>query len=273
MGSYRIQRTFRDLKTTGRTGLIPFLTVGFPDVETTLELLPALAQAGADIIELGVPFSDPLADGTTVQKAGFHALRQGVTLKGCLEVCATLREGGLETPLVFMGYYNPLLSFGLRPFALQARDAGLDGLIVVDLPPEESGPLQEECRRCDIDLICLLAPTSTDERIAAGCAMASGFVYCVSVAGVTGARDRVSPDALRLVERVRAHTLLPIALGFGLSRPEHIDAVGQWADAAVIGSALVDVIDDAPEGEVVARTARFLSGLRREPTPSDRGTP
>jgi tryptophan synthase alpha chain len=172
-----------------------------------------------------------------------------------------------------MGYYNPLLSFGLREFTVQARDAGLDGLIVADLPPEEADPLKEECRRCDIDLICLLAPTSTDERIAAACAMASGFVYCVSLAGVTGARDSVSPAAFGLVERVRGHTSLPIAVGFGLSRPEHIAAVGEWADAAIVGSALVDAIDNAPEGEVVVQTARFLAGLRREPYFLDRGTP
>ena len=271
MGSHRLQETFRELAARRRTGIIPYITVGFPDVETTLELVPALAQAGADVIELGAPFSDPLADGTTIQKANFHALKQGVNLGRCLEVCAILRQRGLKTPLVFMGYYNSLLSFGLAGFALQANEAGLDGVIVIDLPPEESGPLWEECSPRGIDVICLLAPTSTPQRVAAACATASGFVYCVSLAGVTGARDHVSPDVFRLVERVRAHTDLPIAVGFGLSHREHIEAVGKYADAAVVGSALVNVIDGAPPGEVVARAARFLSDLRGAPEPLSRG--
>lgn len=271
MVSHRLQETFRELAARRRIGIIPFVTVGFPDVETTLELVPALAGAGADIIEMGVPFSDPLADGATIQKASFHALSQGVTLRRCLEVCATLRQRGLNTPLVFMGYYNPLLTFGLKAFAHKAREAGLDGVIVADLPPEESGPLREECQPLDIDLICLLAPTSTHQRITAGCATASGFIYCVSLAGVTGARDRVSPEVFHLVERVRACTDLPIAVGFGLSHRQHIEAIGKYAEAAVIGSALVNVIDSAPPGEVVARAIRFLSDMRGAPDPLNRG--
>ena len=271
MGSHRLQDSFKNLTTRGRTGIIPFVTVGSPDVETTLELVPALANASADVIELGVPFSDPLADGATIQKANFRALGHGVTLRRCLEVCTTLRQRGLETPLVFMGYYNPLLSFGLKAFALEAQKAGLDGIIVVDLPPEESGPLREECSPRGIDVICLLAPTSTDQRIAAACATASGFVYCVSLAGVTGARDQVSPDAFRLVERVRAHTNLPIAIGFGVSRREHVEAIGRYADAAVIGSALVNVIDTAPPGDVVEHAAQFLRDMQGAPEPLSRG--
>ena len=271
MGSHRLQETFQGLETRGGTGIIPFLTVGSPDIETTLELVPALARAGADVIELGIPFSDPLADGATIQKASFQALRHGVTLGRCMEVCVTLRKQGLQTPLVFMGYYNPLLSFGLKAFALEAQKAELDGLIVVDLPPEESGPLREECSPRGIDVICLLAPTSTDTRIADACATASGFVYCVSVAGVTGARDQVSPEAFNLVKRVRNVTKLPIAVGFGVSRREHIEAIGKYANAAVIGSALVNVIEAAPPGEVVAHASRFLEGLRGAPETVSRG--
>jgi len=269
--SDRIQKTFRELAASGRTGIIPFVTVGFPDVETTLELVPALSGAGADVIELGIPFSDPLADGATIQKASFHALRQGMTLERCLEVCSILRERGLETPLVFMGYYNPILAFGLKAFSVEAQKAGLDGVIVADLPPDESGPLRKECSYQGIDVVCLLAPTSTDERIAAACANVSGFVYCVSLAGVTGARDQLSTDGLRLVERVRAHTDLPIAVGFGISRREHIEVVGKYADAVVVGSALVNVIDAAPPGEGVARAVKFLSDLRAIPEPYNRG--
>ena len=271
MAAQRLQETFRDLAARHKTGIILFLTVGFPDVETTLELVPALARAGADVIELGIPFSDPLADGATIQKANFHALRHGVTLRRCLEVCATLRQQGLKAPLVLMGYYNPLLAFGLKTFAAQAYEAGVDGLIVTDVPPEETGPLREVCRPLGIDLICLLAPTSTPQRIAAACATASGFVYCVSLAGVTGARDQVSTEAFHLVERVRANTDLPIAVGFGLSRREHIEAVGKCADAAVIGSALVNVMDSAPPREVVAHAVRFLSGLQGTTEPLSRG--
>lgn len=271
MTSSRIAGAFRELAAKGRTGIVPYITVGFPDLATTLELVPALAEAGADVIELGVPFSDPMADGTTIQKASFHALQQGITLRGCLEACASLRERGLETPLVLMGYYNPILSMGLDRFAEEAERSGVDGIIVPDLPPVEAGPLRERCEGRGIDVICLLAPTSTDGRIKAACATATGFIYCVSLAGVTGARDQVSDEGRGLVERVRKHTDLPIAVGFGLSRPEHVEEVGRYADAAVVGSALVDVIDQAPAGQAVAHAARFLAGLREAAEPLSRG--
>jgi tryptophan synthase alpha chain len=262
MASRRIQETFEQLRAQRKTGIIPFVTVGFPDVETTLDLVAALVDAGADVIELGVPFSDPLADGATIQKAGHHALQNGVSLRRCLEVCATLRHRGIETPLVLMGYYNPLLALGIEEFVDRAQEAGVDGLIVVDLPPEESGPLREAAIVRGIDVISLLTPTSTEQRVAAACATASGFVYCVSVAGVTGARAQVSREGLRLVQTVRRHTELPIAMGFGLSSREHVEAVGEYADAAVVGSALVDVIDRAPAGTAAAEAGRFIAGLQ-----------
>ncbi len=271
MGSRRLQVTFEELVAQGRTGIIPFITVGFPDVETTLELVPALVRAGADIVELGVPFSDPLADGATIQKASFHALRQGVTLGRCLETCACLRREGLSIPLVFMGYYNPLLAFGLHRFAVEAQKAGLDGIIVADLPPDEAGPLRDVCLSRGIDVICLLSPTSTEQHIAAACATASGFIYCVSLAGVTGARDQISPQAAHLVERVRTHTNLPIAVGFGVSSRQHVEAVGKYADAVVVGSALVNVIDAALPGDAVASAARFLLDLCGAPESLRRG--
>ncbi len=267
MRSRSIRDTFQGLAGSGNTGIIPFITVGFPDVDTTLELVPALAQAGADVIELGVPFSDPLADGATIQKASFHALEQGVTMKTCLEVCSQLRGKGTDVPLVFLGYYNQFLAFGLKRFAAEAQKSGLNGVIVPDLPPEEAGPLADECRSHDIDLIPLLAPTSKDHRIASACSLAGGFIYCVSLTGVTGSRDRVSEGAEELVRRVREHTDLPIAVGFGLSQAEHVRAVGQFADAAIVGSALVNVIDTAPPGEAVRRAAEFVSGLRQSQQP------
>ncbi|MBI4201352.1 MAG: tryptophan synthase subunit alpha [Chloroflexi bacterium] len=271
MTSNRLGETFHGLKARGRTGVIPFVTVGFPNVATTMELVPALARAGADVIELGVPFSDPLADGATIQKASFEALRQGVTLKGCLEVCKKLRDGGFKTPLVLMGYYNPILALGLETFVAAAQRSGVDGTIVADLPTEESGPLRQMCSGGGIDLICLLAPTSTDQRVAAACATASGFIYCVSLTGVTGARAEVSPEVAHLVERVRACSGLPVAVGFGLSRREHVEAVGKYADAVVVGSALVNVIENAPRGEAIERASRFVADLAGAPRSSVRG--
>lgn len=267
----RLNETFNRLRAQKATGLIPYVTVGFPDVETTLELVPALVQSGADIVELGVPFSDPLAEGTTIQQATFRALGQGVTLNRCLEVCSTLRERGIEVPLVLMGYYNTILAMGLEEYARRAAEAGVDGTIVVDLPAEESGPLATTCQSTGVHLIPLLAPTSTDERIEKACAKASGFVYVVSVTGVTGARESVPVDLPSMVQRVRAHTQLPIAVGFGLSRREHILEVGEVADAAVVGSALVNVIAAAAQGEAVFQAAAFIAGLSGTTLSATRG--
>ncbi len=271
MPSPRIQQAFAAMKRQGRTGLVLYVTVGFPDVKTTLELAPALERAGAAIIELGVPFSDPLADGATIQKASFHALAQGVTLRTCLETAATLRRGGVALPLIFMGYYNPILAMGIQEFVDQCKACGVDGLIVPDLPPDESVPLREAAAAKDIDLICLLAPTSTDKRIAEACATASGFIYCVSLAGVTGARSQVSEEGLRLVGRVRRHTKLPIAVGFGISLREHVEAVGRYAEAAVVGSALVSAIDNAAPGQAVTQAVKFVRELQGGPKPESRG--
>ena len=271
MAQDRLSETFNRLRVQGATGLIPYVTVGFPDIEATLDLVPALVEAGADIVELGVPFSDPLADGVTVQQASFHALGHGVTLKRCLEVCATLRIRGVEVPLIFMGYYNPILSMGLDAYAQAAAEVGLDGTIVPDLPPEEWGPMAEASRSVGIHLIPLLAPTSTDERIEKACAKASGFIYVVSVTGVTGARESAPADLPSMVGRVRAHTRVPVVVGFGLSRREHILEVGKVADAAVVGSALVNVIAAAPQGEVVSQAAAFIAGLSGTTLSTTRG--
>lgn len=272
MPSHRIKDAFERIKRQGRTGLVLYVTVGFPNLQTTLELVPALVQAGADVIELGVPFSDPLADGATIQKASFHALGQGVTLRKCLETAAALRRGGMEVPLIFMGYYNTIIALGIGEFVEQCQACGVDGLIVVDLPPDESGPLREACIAKNIDLICLLAPTSTEKRIAEACATTSGFIYCVSLAGVTGARAEVSEEGQALVQRVRKHTSLPVVVGFGIARREHVEAVGRYAAAAAIGSALVNVIDSAGPGQAVSDAARFVTELRGGVQPIARGT-
>jgi tryptophan synthase alpha chain len=252
---------FQEMASEGRTGLILFLTVGFPDPEATLELVPALVEAGADAIELGVPFSDPLADGPTIQQASFHALRQGVTLRRCLDVVGSLRRVVPDTPLVLMGYYNPILAYGLPRFARDAEEAGVDGVIVADLPAEEAGPLRGELAPRGIHLIPLLAPTSTDERIQRACEGASGFIYCVSLTGVTGAREELPPGIPLLTRRVRSYTPLPLAVGFGISRREHIQAIGNCAQAAVVGSALIKTLQDSPRSKLVPRAKAFVARL------------
>jgi tryptophan synthase alpha chain len=261
----RIEETFARLKEEGRPGFVAFLTVGYPDVDSTLKLVPALVEGGADLIELGIPFSDPLADGPTIQKASFHALKQGVTIDTCLEVVRKLRANGLEAPLVPMGYYNPIMAYGMERFTVAAAEAGIDGLIVVDLPPEESDEFLEACKAADLRLIYLIAPTSTEERIQEVAKRASGFVYCVSVTGVTSARDKLAPNLAEFVGRVRNTTNLPIAVGFGISQPEHFEAVGRIADAAVIGSAIVDEIANSDPSNLAERLksyAEVVTGRR-----------
>ena len=262
----RIPAAFARLKQEGRTGLVAFITVGYPSVEATVELAEALVAGGADLIELGVPFSDPLADGATVQRAGWHALAQGVTPWTCIEVAARLRARGVQIPLLLMGYYNPWLAVGLAEFAQRAAAAGIDGLIGVDLPPEEAGELQAHCRPLGIDLIFLVAPTSSAERLAAVAQAASGFVYCVSVAGTTGARGDLPADLEAFLARVREKTSLPLAVGFGVSRPEHVARIGELCEAAVIGSAIIDQIDSAPPHQRVEKVREYVevvTGRRR----------
>jgi len=262
----RIAEAFAALRARRRTGLVAFLTVGYPSVEDTLRLVPALIEGGADVIELGVPFSDPLAEGPTIQRSSHHALERGVTPAVCLDVVAGLRAQGVEAPIVLMGYYNPLLSYGLEEFCRDAAAAGADGIIAVDLPPEESHPLRDACRRRGLDLVYLLAPTSTDGRIELVAGLASGFVYCVSVTGVTGAREELPAGLSAFVNRVRARTPLPVAVGFGISKPKHFRAVARIADAAVIGSAIIDEIDRSDPSERVGKVKRYaevVTGRRR----------
>ena len=238
----RIKDSFDRLAASGTMGVIPYLTVGFPTVKDTISLVQALSEGGADVIELGVPFSDPIADGPTIQESSFHALQQGVNLEICLEVCEGLRKRGMETPLVLMGYYNPILNCGIDEFTEAASTAGVDGIIVPDLPYEESGPLHDSCKQRGISFIPLLAPTSTDIRIAQSCQRASGFVYCVSITGVTGARDELPDGVDAFIDRVRVHTELPLAVGFGISKRYQVESLSRGAQAAVVGSALIDLI-------------------------------
>lgn len=266
VGADRIEQALATARLKGDVGVIPYLTVGFPTIEATLELVPALAKAGASVIELGVPFSDPLADGVTIQKASFHALQQGVTPSACLEVCGQLRHRLPDLPLVLMGYYNPVYACGVQRFARDAAASGVDGLIVVDLPTEEAGPLQAACADQGLALIPLLAPTSPELRIAAACRDARGFVYCVSLTGVTGAREDLATGVETLVAAVRRSTPLPVAVGFGVSRRTHVQTLGRMADAVAVGSALLRVVEEAPPGQLVPRAEAFLremTGVRR----------
>ena len=261
----RIDVRLREATAAGKTVLAPFVTIGFPDVDTSVAVAEALLESGGDLLELGVPFSDPLADGPTVQKTSFRALEQGVNLGTCLGAVRRLRARGIEAPLVLMGYFNPFLRYGLSEFVRDAADAGVDGVIVPDLPPEEAGPLNEFCRSNDVYLIPLLAPTSTDDRILQACKQAKGFIYCVSLTGVTGAREELQSGIEALVARIRRHTDLPVLVGFGVSKREHVEAIAQFADGAVFASALLDAIDRGPPDRAAQTARAFVKRLR----PSD----
>jgi tryptophan synthase alpha chain len=257
----RITETFADLKRDNRRGFIPFITAGDPDLQTTRELIGKLAHAGATIIELGVPFSDPMADGPVIQRASERALRHGL---GLAEVLATIAAARKETdvPIVLFSYFNPLLQFGIEKLADQATQSGVDGVLVTDLVPEEAAEFSSLLHARDLDTIFLVAPTSTDERLRLISKQASGFIYAVSRAGVTGERLEMSAEAEKLVKRVRRFSDLPVAVGFGVSTPEHVRDVWRYADAAVVGSAIVAEIERAATpAEAVTRVGSFARQL------------
>jgi tryptophan synthase alpha chain len=239
----RIDERFTHLRKVGRTGLVTYVTAGDPDLTRSAEIIRRLDQAGADVLEIGVPFSDPLADGPVIQRATERALASGATLTGVLGMLKTVRPS-IAAPIVIFSYANPILRMGLEAFVSEARAAGVDGVLTLDMPPEEGETFRSAFGRAGIDTIFLLSPTTTVERIRRASALGSGFLYGISRLGVTGARDTVDDSARELAQRVKAETRLPLALGFGISRPEHVRSIGQWADAAVVGSALVKVIAD-----------------------------
>ncbi|MBN2391710.1 MAG: tryptophan synthase subunit alpha [Anaerolineae bacterium] len=267
----KITRTFELLKQNNRKALMPYVTMGYPALESALDIVPALAEAGADLVELGVPISDPLADGATIQAAGQKALANGMSLALCLEQAAALRARGVTLPFVLMGYYNPIVQFGIERFAEQAVASGIDGLIVPDLPPEEAGVLHAAATTRGLDVIFLLAPTSDAARVQAVTALSGGFVYLVSLVGVTGARDRLPPDLADFVARVRAVTEKPLAVGFGIATPEQAAQVAQIADGVIVGSALVKAVGAAAYPAETARA--FVAALRATiRATEDRGT-
>lgn len=244
----RISRRFADLRASGEMGVVAYITAGDPDVAATLKFVLALAEAGADVIELGVPFSDPLADGPTIQRASERALESGTTLRGVLGLVREIRNSS-QVPLVLFSYYNPILQMGLEEFATAASSAGADGVLVTDLTPEEASDYLRIMRSHQLNTIFLAAPTSDDDRLQKISAASSGFLYLISRTGVTGAKDALPDDLPLLLRRTRQFTNLPVAVGFGISLPGHVSVLGGLADAAVVGSALVSEIEKAVRQE------------------------
>ncbi len=258
----RLADTFARLRAEGRRGLVTFATAGDPDLTRSAEILGALDRAGADVLEVGVPFSDPLADGPVIQRASERALAAGGSLGASLDMIARVRPQ-IGAPLVVFSYANPLLRMGVEAFARRAASAGVDGVLALDLPIEEAAEFRETLSAAGLDTIFLLSPTTTDARIRKAVELGGGFLYGISRLGVTGARDLVASGAEALVRRVRAHTALPIALGFGISRPEHVAEVTRYADAAVVGSALVSVIAEASgKADLIDRVEAYVRWLK-----------
>lgn len=258
----RIGERFDSLLRDGSKGLITYITAGDPDLDATRRLTAAMERGGADIIELGVPFSDPLADGATIQRASQRALERGVDLAAILKTAGEIRRES-SIPLVLMSYYNPILRYGLERFVDDAMTSGVDGLIVPDLPPDEAGDFLQIARPRDFDLIFLLAPTSTEQRIDLVCEYASGFIYCVSLTGVTGVRRKISQGLRTFVEKVRARTDKPLAVGFGISTVEQAAEVGRFADGVIVGSAIVEIVEKTDQAQNLEdRVETFVNGLK-----------
>jgi len=268
MTETRIARRFAALAAEGRAGLVTYIVAGDPDAAASLALLRGLPRAGADLIELGMPFSDPMADGPAIQAAGLRALRAGMTLRKTLDLVRRFRAEDEATPIVLMGYYNPIYRYGVAPFLADAKSSGVDGLIVVDLPPEEDAELCHPALAADIDFIRLTAPTTDEARLPVVLARASGFVYYVSITGITGTKSANAADVDAAVARLRRHTSLPVAVGFGIKTPDQAAAVARFADAAVVGTALVQRIAanlaDRPRlvDAVLADVAALAAGVR-----------
>lgn len=254
----RIAATFDRLRETGRPALIPFIVAGDPDLVTTGQFVAALGRAGADLIELGVPFSDPVADGPVNQRAYQRALTGGVTLRAVLEFVGRTRP---VVPVVLLSYYNPIVQYGVEQFCDDAMRHGVDGIVIPDLPADEADQLVSAAQPAGLDTIFLLAPTSTDPRIKLAAGRSSGFIYCVSVTGVTGVRDELSDEVQQLVGRIKRVTQTPVCVGFGVSSPEQARAVAKFADGVIVGSALVSLLE--PPGDRVDRLTRFVTDLRR----------
>jgi tryptophan synthase alpha chain len=277
--STRISKRLAELRASGELGIVAYITAGDPSLDATLKFVLALDEAGADVIELGIPFSDPLADGPTIQRASERALKAGATLAGVLDLVRRIRQSS-EVPLVLFGYYNPVLQMGLEKFAAAASSAGADGVLVTDLTPEESDDYRRVLAAHHLDTVFLGAPTSTDDRLKKIAACSSGFLYLISRTGVTGEKDALPEELPALLRRARNVTQLPIAVGFGISQPGHVSVLGGLVDAAVIGSALVSEIEKAKSVDAAAAAlgeriralkAAARHGLSRREAPMHRG--
>lgn len=255
----RIEKTFTKLKEQKRTALIPFIMGYDPDGETSAKILAALPAAGADIIEIGMPFSDPMADGAVIQAAGIRALKAGTTVTKIIEMVRDFRKNNNETPIILMGYFNPVYRYGVEKFCKDAVAAGVDGIIIVDLPPEEEGEIRPHLTATGLDLIRLIAPTSGDDRLPLLVASASGFAYYISIAGITGAKTADCNELKTKIEHLRKFTKLPIAVGFGIKTPQQVTDISKFSDAVVVGSALVDII--AKSEDKVAAASKFIRSL------------
>jgi tryptophan synthase alpha chain len=262
----RIDRRFAELAREGRAGLVTFLMAGDPDYDTSLALLSALPKAGADVLEIGMPFTDPMADGPAIQAAGLRALKGGQTLKKTLQLVREFRKNEADTPIVLMGYYNPIYIYGVDKFLVDAKEAGVDGLIIVDLPPEEDIELCLPALKAGLNFIRLATPTTDDKRLPAVLANTSGFVYYVSITGITGS---ATPNATRVsdaVARIKRHTKLPVAVGFGVRSAQNAREIAQGADAVVVGSALIDKLRESldAQGRATAGTVKAVTTLASE---------
>lgn len=254
----RIATAFENARAENRAALIPFLTVGYPTIDASKELILAIAAGGADLIEIGIPFSDPLADGATVQRASQVALENGASLATGFELAAHARANGVEIPLVFMGYVNPFFQYGIENLAADSARIGVDGYIVPDLPIEESDDFRLPLAERGVDLIYMVAPTSTDRRIAQVAERAHGFVYCVALTGVTGARSSMADNLGPYIDKVRAQVDAPLAIGFGISTPDHVRQAAEIGDGVVVASALINYLDTLPLDEQPAAATRFV---------------
>jgi tryptophan synthase alpha chain len=258
-GRTQIESAFLKALKERTAALMPYFTLGYPNTDTSLDIIEATA-ANSDLLELGIPFSDPLADGPTIQHSTQVALENGVTVAGCMEMVQKLREREITTPACFMSYYNPIMAYGLERFVNDARTVGIQGLIVPDLPPEEAEELVQFCDQAGLAYIYFLAPTSDQSRIEQVTAQANGFIYLVSLTGVTGARSSLHSDLEAFIKRVRANTAIPLAVGFGISTPKQTAAVGVLADGVIVGSALVNAVNEASKKPEAA--ARFTKSLQ-----------
>jgi len=271
----RIDTRFAELKKQGRSAFVTFIMAGDPDLATSLEIIKTLPHAGADIIEIGMPFTDPMADGPSIQAAGLRALKAGTTLKKTLDLVRAFRKDDTATPLVLMGYYNPIFIYGVDAFLADAKSAGVDGLIIVDLPPEEDEELCLPAMRAGLNFIRLATPTTDDKRLPAVLANTSGFVYYVSITGITGAASADSSKVAAAVARIKRHTKLPVCVGFGIRTPDQARATASAANGAVVGTALVDVLRDSldAEGRATSGTVNAVADMVRSLAQGVRAAP